>query len=99
MASQTGMRMTRQVFCIKYQQHLDGLDFPPMPGAKGEELFNNVSRQAWQEWLKHQTMLINEKRLSLLDPATRTYLNEQMERFFNNQSHDVAEGYVPKSST
>lgn len=52
--------MTRQVFCRKYQQELEGLDFAPFPGAKGQEFFETVSKQAWQEWLKHQTTLINE---------------------------------------
>ena len=87
--------MIRTVFCKKYQQEMEGLDFPPMPGAKGQELFNSVSKQAWQEWLKHQTMLINEKRLNLLEPQTRQYLAEQMEKFLSNEGHDVAEGYVP----
>lgn len=89
--------MSRKVFCIKYQQEMDALDFPPMPGAKGEELFNTVSKQAWQDWLKHQTMLINEKRLSLMDPATRAYLSEQMALFLSNQDHDLADGYVPEN--
>lgn len=87
--------MSRTVYCKKYQKEMEGLDFPPMPGAKGQDLFNNVSKQAWQEWLQHQTMLINEKRLNLMDPEARQYLSEQMERFLSNQDHDQAEGYVP----
>ncbi|WP_020407870.1 oxidative damage protection protein [Hahella ganghwensis] len=89
--------MARTVFCKKYQKELEGLDFPPMPGAKGKELFETVSKQAWQEWLNHQTMVINEKHLNLMDPDTRTYLTEQMEKFFSNESVDKAEGYVPPS--
>ena len=54
--------MSRQVFCRKYQTEMEGLDFAPFPGAKGQEFFETVSKQAWQEWLKHQTTLINEKR-------------------------------------
>ncbi|OZG71849.1 oxidative damage protection protein [Hahella sp. CCB-MM4] len=89
--------MARTVFCKKYQQELEGLDLPPMPGAKGKELFDTVSKKAWQEWLNHQTMLINEKRLNLMDPDTRTYLTEQMDKFLSNESVDKAEGYIPPS--
>ncbi|AZZ94050.1 oxidative damage protection protein [Hahella sp. KA22] len=88
--------MARMVFCKKYQQELEGLALPPMPGARGKELFETVSKKAWQEWLQHQTMLINEKRLNLMDPDTRTYLTEQMEKFLNNENFDAAEGFVPK---
>lgn len=63
--------MTRQVFCRKYQQELEGLDFAPFPGAKGQEFFETVSKQAWQEWLKHQTTLINEKRLNVFEPDAK----------------------------
>ena len=55
--------MSRMVFCRKYQRDMEGLDFAPFPTPKGQELFETVSKQAWQEWLKHQTLLINEKRL------------------------------------
>jgi len=61
--------MSRTVFCRKYQEALEGLDFPPMPGKKGEDLFANVSKKAWEEWQAQQTMLINEKHLSLMDPT------------------------------
>ncbi len=86
--------MTRMVFCRKYQQQLQGLDQPPYPGPKGQELFENVSKQAWQEWMEHQTMLINEKRLNLMDMDSRTYLSEQMAKFFDGEDYDQAEGYV-----
>ncbi|KAA1175879.1 oxidative damage protection protein [Marinobacter salinexigens] len=87
--------MTRTVFCRKYQKELEALPFPPMPGKRGEELFENISKQAWEEWQSQQTMLINEKHLSLMDPNNRKYLQAQMERFFNNEPFDKAEGYVP----
>lgn len=87
--------MTRKVFCRKHQQELDGLERPPFPGPRGEDIFNHVSAKAWQEWLAHQTMLINEKHLNVMDPATKTYLDEQRERFLDNQAFDRAEGYVP----
>lgn len=87
--------MTRIVFCRKYQKALEGLEFPPHPGPKGEDIFENISKQAWQDWLKHQTMLINEKHLSLLDKDARQYLSRQMDLFLSGEEYDRAEGYVP----
>ena len=87
--------MPRMVFCRKYQQELEGLDFPPYPGAKGVDIYNNVSKKAWQEWMSHQTMLINEKRLNVMDMGTKVYLNEQMLKFLSGDQYDQAEGYVP----
>ena len=87
--------MTRTVFCRRLQQELPGLDRPPFPGPAGQAFYESVSKQAWQDWLKHQTLLINEKRLVLTDPATATYLAEQRERFLSGQAVDRAEGYVP----
>ncbi|MCK9468788.1 MAG: oxidative damage protection protein [Porticoccaceae bacterium] len=89
--------MARTVFCRKLKQDLPGLDQPPFPGPAGEDIFNNISREAWQQWLNHQTMLINEKRLNMMDLTARTYLNEQRERFLSGESYDQAEGYVPPS--
>lgn len=89
--------MTRQVFCRKYQAEMDGLDFAPFPGAKGQELFDSVSKQAWGEWLKHQTTLINEKRLNVFEPAAKQFLEEQREKFFNNDATlEKAEGLKPE---
>ena len=75
--------MTRTVMCRKYQQELEGLAFPPFPGPKGQALFDSVSKQAWQEWLKHQTMLINENHLNVMQPEAQTFLSEphHIERF------------------
>lgn len=89
--------MSRTVFCKKYQKELDGLPTPPLPGAKGQEIFETVSAKAWQEWMQLQTMLINEKQLSTMDMGSRTYLSEQREKFFNNEDYEQAEGYVPPS--
>jgi Fe-S cluster biosynthesis and repair protein YggX len=86
--------MSRNVFCKKYQQEMEGLDFPPYPGPKGQDVFENISRQAWQEWQKLQTMLINEKQLTMTDPEARKFLQEQMDKFFANEEHEKAEGYV-----
>ena len=87
--------MARTVFCRKLKQELPGIDQPPFPGPKGEDIFANISREAWQQWLDHQTMLINEKRLNLMDLGARTYLNEQRERFLSGEAYDKAEGYIP----
>ncbi|MEJ2445578.1 MAG: oxidative damage protection protein [Exilibacterium sp.] len=86
--------MGRIVFCRKYQKDMEGLDTPPYPGAKGQDIFENVSKQAWQEWMSHQTMLINEKRLNMMDMTARTYLTEQMQKFLSGKDYDQAEGYV-----
>ena len=90
--------MSRVVLCRKYRQELPGLDAPPYPGPKGRDLFENVSKRAWEEWQSHQTMLINEKHLSLADAAARNYLQTEMDKFFNGQEYDKAQGYVPPES-
>ncbi|MDO8860895.1 oxidative damage protection protein [Haliea sp. E1-2-M8] len=87
--------MTRTVFCKRYQQELEGLMAPPYPGPKGQDIYENVSKKAWEEWQAQQTMLINEKQLSLIDPDTRKYLQQEMDKFLSGQEHDKAEGYVP----
>ncbi len=89
--------MARLVFCRKYKEELEGVDQPPYPGAKGQDIFDHVSKKAWQEWMAHQTMLINEKRLNMMDMGTRVYLNEQMLKFLSGDEYDQADGYVPPS--
>lgn len=87
--------MSRTVMCRKYQQELPGLAQPPFPGPKGQDVYDNVSQKAWQEWMSHQTMLINEKQLNLMETGTRVYLGEQMTKFLSGDNYDAAEGYVP----
>lgn len=87
--------MARTVKCIKLGIEGEGLDRPPMPGELGRKIWESVSKEAWQQWLKHQTMLINENRLNLMDPKARKYLAEQMERHFFGSGADAASGYVP----
>jgi Fe-S cluster biosynthesis and repair protein YggX len=77
---------------------MQGLDAPPFPGAKGLDLYDNISKKAWREWLEHQTMLINEKRLNMMEPSARVYLGEQMDKFLSGADYDQAEGYVPSES-
>ncbi|TCK03530.1 oxidative damage protection protein [Marinobacterium mangrovicola] len=91
--------MSRTVICRKYKKEMEGLDRPPYPGPVGQDIFDNVSKQAWQEWTDHQTMLINEKHLSLMDPNSRKYLQEEMQKFLSGEEFDKAEGYVPPSES
>ena len=87
--------MTRMVNCVKLGKEAEGLERPTYPGELGQKIFDNVSKEAWGLWLKQQTMLMNEYRLSPINPEHRKYLEEQMEKFFFGEGADVAEGYVP----
>ncbi|MBJ7537829.1 oxidative damage protection protein [Marinomonas transparens] len=86
--------MANTVFCKKYQKDMEALERAPLPGAKGQDILQNVSKQAWQEWQLLQTMMINEKQLNLMLPESRKYVMEQMEKFFNNEETDKLVGYV-----
>lgn len=86
--------MSRIVNCVKLGKSAEGLDFPPYPGELGKRIFEHVSKEAWSQWLKHQTMLINENRLNLADSKARKYLAEQMEKHFFGEGADTASGYV-----
>lgn len=74
--------MTRLIHCVKLNKELEGLDFPPIPGELGQKIYNSVSKEAWQGWLKHQTIIINENRLNLADESARKYLRQQLEYYF-----------------
>lgn len=87
--------MSRTVHCRKYQKQLEGLAKAPFPGPKGQDIFEHISAQAWQEWTQHQTMLINEKQLSMMDPEARKFLQQQQEKFFSGADFEQVEGYVP----
>ncbi len=87
--------MARTVNCIKLGREAEGLDFPPMPGDLGKRIYESVSKEAWQQWIRLQTMLINENRLSLVDPKARKYLSEQVEKHFFGEGADQAGGFVP----
>lgn len=89
--------MTQTVMCSRYQKELPALEKAPLPGPMGERLLKEVSAQAWQEWQTLQTMLINEKHLSLMDPEARKYLMGEMDKFLAGEDFDRAEGYVPPS--
>lgn len=87
--------MTRMVACIKLGREAEGLDRPPYPGPLGQRVYEHVSKEAWAQWTKYQTMLINENRLNLMDPRARKYVAEQMEKYFFAGGVDAISGYVP----
>lgn len=90
--------MSRTVHCVYLDKEAEGLARRPLPGELGERIYNEISVEAWQKWLAHQTMLINENRLSPIDPDHRKYLIEQAEAFLFGGEVDEASGYVPPSS-
>lgn len=86
--------MTRMVNCVKLGKEAEGLAVPPYPGALGKRIWENVSKEAWQMWLRQQTMLINEYRLSPIDPKHRQFLEKEMEKFFFGEGSQTPEGFV-----
>jgi Fe-S cluster biosynthesis and repair protein YggX len=86
--------MTRTVHCVKLGKEAEGLDRPPYPGPLGQRIYDNVSKQAWAEWVAHQTRLINEYKLALADPAARKFLAGEMEKYFFG-GELATTGYVP----
>jgi Fe-S cluster biosynthesis and repair protein YggX len=90
--------MARMVNCVYLKKEAEGLDRPVYPGDLGKRLWDNVSKEAWAAWMKHQTMLVNENRLNLADARARQYLARQMERFFFGEGADQPAGYVPPSA-
>lgn len=86
------------VQCIKCNQTLEALDRAPYPGDLGKKILANVSKQGWGLWLDHQTMLINENNLNMLDEKAQSYLKAQMEKFFfSEDGADAVQGYRPKN--
>ncbi len=86
--------MSRMVNCPKMGEELEGLDFPPFPGELGQKVYENISKEAWKQWLAQQTILINEYRLSSLDPKARNFLQEEMQKFlFNDEDIDMPEEF------
>ncbi len=87
--------MTRWVNCVKLGIQAEGLDEPPFPGPKGQEIFEKISKQVWQDWLSRQTMLINENRLASYDPKARAFLAEERQKFLFEGNNEMPQGYVP----
>ena len=88
--------MTRLIYCTKLQKEAEGLAQAPMPGDLGKKIFEHISKEAWQMWLTHQTMLINEYRLSMIDPKSRTFLMQEMDKFLFGEGSEKPAGYMPK---
>lgn len=86
--------MTRKVQCIKLGREAEGLARPPLPGELGQRLYDNVSKPAWAIWLEHQTMLINENHLSMIDPEARRFLEAEVEKYFFGEGSAAPAGYV-----
>jgi len=88
--------MSRSVYCKRLKREAEGLDAPPIPGELGQRVFEEISKTAWQAWLGHQTMLINEHRLAGYDPKAREFLRQQMLAFlFGEGEVQNPEGFVP----
>ncbi len=85
----------RTVQCVKLAAEAEGLEQPPFPGPKGEQIYQTISKQVWQEWLAHQTMLINEHRLAGFDPKAKQFLDQEREKFLFGEGAAKPEGYVP----
>ena len=90
--------MSRTIHCSKLGIDAEGLDFAPWPGALGKRIYLEISKPAWQQWLAHQTMLINENRLNPLDPAARAFLAREMEKFLFEGGTEQPMGYVPPAA-
>jgi len=86
------------VKCVKLGREAEGLERMPYPGELGKRIYENISKEAWQQWLGQQTILINEYRLSVVDPKARKFLEEQMEKFLFGEGADVPEEYVPPTA-
>lgn len=87
--------MTRMVQCVRLNKEAEGLNAPPYPGDLGKRIYDCVSQEAWQMWLEHQTMLINEYRLSAIEPKARQYLKEEMEKFLFGEGSAAPKEYIP----
>jgi Fe-S cluster biosynthesis and repair protein YggX len=87
--------MSRTVQCVVLKREAPGLDRQPYPGELGKRIFENVSKEAWANWLKHQTMLINEYRLTPIEPKARKFLESEMEKFLFGAGSQAPEGYQP----
>jgi Fe-S cluster biosynthesis and repair protein YggX len=87
--------MTRTIHCVVLGTEAEGLDYLPYPGELGKRIYDNVSKEGWQRWVRHQTMLLNEYRLSPIDPKARKFLVAEMEKFFFAGGSEKPAEYVP----
>jgi Fe-S cluster biosynthesis and repair protein YggX len=91
--------MARTVNCVILGKEAEGLDWAPYPGELGQRIYKHVSKEAWQRWLSHQTMLINEYRLTPIEPDARKFLETEMEKFFFGEGSAAPEEFVPPESS
>ncbi|MDH4048058.1 MAG: oxidative damage protection protein [Gammaproteobacteria bacterium] len=88
--------MARKVRCALLGKEGDGLDYAPYPGPLGQRVYDSISKEGWQRWVAHQTMLINEYRLTPIEPEARKFLETEMEKFFFGGGSEKPKEYVPK---
>lgn len=88
--------MTRFILCAKLKKDAEGFEIQPYPGELGNKIYDQISKEAWQQWLAQQTMLINEYRLSMLDPNARDFLKKEMEKFLFGEGSTTPPGFTPK---
>jgi len=88
--------MSRMVNCIILKAEAEGLDYAPYPGELGQKIYDSVSKEAWQRWLGHQTMLINEYRLTPIEPEARKFLETEMDKYFFGEGSSAPKEYVPE---
>jgi len=88
--------MAHTVHCVKLDKEAEGLDFPPYPGELGKKIYESVSKEGWQMWIGHQTMLINEYRLSLADPKSQQFLKLELDKFFFGDGSEVPTDFTPE---
>lgn len=87
--------MSRKVYCFKLKKEAEGLDVPPYPGPLGQKIFEEISKEAWKLWVAHQTKLINEYRLNLMEPSARDFLKKEMEKFLWGEGSQEPPGFIP----
>lgn len=87
--------MSRMVQCVLLQREAPGLERVPYPGELGKRIYESVSKEAWAKWLAHQTMLMNEYRLTPIEPKARKFLETEMEKFFFGTGSAAPEGFQP----
>jgi Fe-S cluster biosynthesis and repair protein YggX len=87
--------VSHTVQCVHLKREAAGLDRVPYPGELGKRIYDNVSKEAWAKWLAHQTMLMNEYRLTPIEPKARKFLETEMEKFFFGTGSAAPEGFQP----
>lgn len=90
--------MSKMINCVKLGKEAEAMERAPLPGDLGQRLLDNVSKEGWQLWMQHQTILINENRLSLIDPQAQEFLKKEMEKFLFGEGSEVPEGFTPPIS-